>query len=164
MNVRTVQMAPVKKAIRIAVPQAHAFEVFTARFGNWWPRTHHIGGADMQDVVIEPRLNGRWYEKGVDGGECDWGKVLVWEPPSRLVLSWHFNSQFKIDPGVKSEIDVRFIAEGKDATRVELEHRLEAADAEAIRASVDSPRGWDMLLGLYAEAAASGSGHARRTP
>ena len=153
MSARTIKVAPVRKSIRIEAPQVHAFEVFTARIGKWWPASHHIGAADMREAVIELRAGGRWYEKGVDGRETEWGKVLAFEPPARIVLSWHLNSQFKIDPGVRSEVEVRFIAEG-GATRVELEHRLEAADAEALRTTVEGPQGWAMLLGLYSNEAA----------
>lgn len=148
--------APVRKSIVVNAPQGRAFEVFTARFGTWWPKTHHIAAAEMKNAIIEPRAGGRWYEKGVDGSECDWGKVLVWEPPSRLVLSWHLNSQFKVDEAVESEVDVRFFPEGANSTRVELEHRITAADAEGIRAAVDAPNGWNGLLALYAEVASGG--------
>ena len=148
-----IRPAPVRKSITVKAPQTRAFEVFTARFGAWWPRSHHIASAEMADGIIEPRIGGRWYEKGVDGSECDWGKVLLWEPPSRLVLSWHLNSKFQVDDAVESEVDVRFIAAGGETTRVELEHRIAAADAEGIRAAVDAPNGWTTLLGLYAEAA-----------
>ena len=144
--------APVRKSIVVKAPQARAFEVFTARFGTWWPKSHHIAAPDMADGIIEPRVGGRWYEKGVDGSECDWGKVLAWEPPSRVVLSWHLNSKFQVDEAVESEVDVRFIAESADTTRVELEHRIAAVDAEGIRAAVDAPNGWTGLLSLYAEA------------
>jgi uncharacterized protein YndB with AHSA1/START domain len=142
----------VRKSIMVKVPQAHAFEIFTARFGAWWPKSHHIATAEMADAIIELRLGGRWYEKSVDGAECDWGKVLVWEPPSRIVLSWHLNSKFQLDDAVDSEVDVQFIAESPDITRVELEHRILAVDAEGIRAAVDAPNGWTGLLGSYAEA------------
>jgi uncharacterized protein YndB with AHSA1/START domain len=144
--------AHVRKTIRVNVPRERAFEVFTARFGSWWPKSHHIAAAEMQNVVIEPRLGGRWYEIGVDGAECDWGKVLAWEPPQRLVLSWHLNGKFQLDENVASEVDVRFIADGAEATRVELEHRIVAPDAEIIRAAVDAPNGWTGLLDLYAKA------------
>lgn len=152
MSVRTIKAAPVKKTIRVEAPQAHAFDVFTTRFGSWWPKSHHIAKVDAREIIVEPRAGGRWYETGVDGSECIWGKVLAWEPPSRVVLSWHLNSKFELDDNVKSEVEVRFVADGANATRVELEHRIDAMDAEGIRAAVDSPTGWGMLLGLYAEA------------
>jgi uncharacterized protein YndB with AHSA1/START domain len=151
-----ITAAPVRKTIVVKAPQARAFEVFTTRFGSWWPKSHHIGSAEMAEAIIEPRVGGRWYEKGVDGSECHWGEVLAWEPPSRVVLSWHVNSQFKIDENVQSEVDVSFIPEDASTTRVELEHRITAADAEAVRAAVDSPNGWSGLLGAYAEAARAG--------
>jgi len=144
--------APVRKSIVVNAPQTHAFEVFTARFGSWWPKSHHIAKAEMQNVSIEPRKGGRWYETGVDGSECQWGKVLEWEPPSRLALSWHLNSKFELDEAVDSVVEIQFISDGANTTRVELTHRICAADAEEIRAAVDSPQGWSGLLTLYAEA------------
>lgn len=152
MSTKKITPAPVRKAIRVNAPQARAFEVFTARFGNWWPKSHHIGTAEMKDAIIEPRHGGRWYERGLDGSECQWGEVLVWQPPEKLVLSWHLNGQFKLDDSVESEVEVRFIADGPTATRVELEHRITATDAETIRSAVDSPNGWSGLLGHYADA------------
>jgi uncharacterized protein YndB with AHSA1/START domain len=148
--------APVRKSIVVKAPQAHAFEVFTACFGSWWPKSHHMGKTEMQNVFIEPRKGGRWYEIGVDGSECLWGEVLVWEPPSHLALSWHLNSRFELDEEVESSVEVRFIAEDEKSTRVELVHHIRAADADGIRAAVDSPQGWSGLLGLYAEAASGG--------
>ena len=151
MSVHKIAPAPVRKTIQVQASQARAFEVFTARLAAWWPKDHHIGKVDMQEPVIEPRQGGRWYEKGADGTECNWGEVLVWEPPSKLVLSWRINSKFQIDDEVESEVEVRFIAESPNATRVELEHRILAADAEAIRSAVDSPMGWSGLLATYAK-------------
>jgi len=146
-------VAPVRKTIVVNAPQARAFDVFTARFGAWWPKSHHIAKVEMDNVYIEPRQGGRWYEKGVDGSECDWGKVLSWEPPNRVVLSWHLNGKFELDESVESAVDVRFIAESPTTTRIELEHRVTAVDAEEIRAAVDSPGGWSGLLAMYADAA-----------
>jgi len=145
--------APVKKTITVKAGQQRAFEVFTAKFGTWWPKSHHIGKPEMQDVIVEPRQGGRWYEKGVDGSECDWGKVLAWEPPGRVVLSWHLNSKFELDDSVESSVEVQFIAESANVTRVDLVHRITAADAEGIAAAVGSPDGWTGLLAAYAEAA-----------
>ena len=144
-----ITAAPVRKSIRVNAPPARAFDVFAARFGSWWPRDHHIGKAAMSEAVIEPRAGGRWYEKDEDGSECDWGRVLAWEPPARLLLSWRINSKFVLDETVESEVEVRFVPDGA-GTRVELEHRIRAADAEKLREAVDSPRGWGSLLEIYA--------------
>ncbi len=107
----------------------------------------------MNEVVIEPRVGGRWFERGENGSECDWGKVLVWEPPLRLVLGWQLNADFKYDPKVVTEVEVRFIADGVNATRVELEHRnLErfGEKGEVLRQKVGSPGGWPLLLERFA--------------
>jgi uncharacterized protein YndB with AHSA1/START domain len=144
----TVTIAPVRKSIRVNANQAHAFEVFTSGLGRWWPRTHTIGKPPMQTAVLEPRLGGRWYELSEDGSQADVGKVLVWEPPQRFVISWDLNSKWKPDTTVSSEVEVRFIAQGTDATLVELEHRkFERLGAEAgtsMRKDVDG--GWPRML------------------
>ena len=106
---------------------------------------------------MEPRAGGRWFERGEDGTECDWGRVLVWEPPSRVVLAWQISAEWKFDPGLQTEVEVRFIAEGPKLTRVEFEHRnLEryGDKAEAVRKSISSDGGWPGLLAAYAAAAA----------
>jgi uncharacterized protein YndB with AHSA1/START domain len=111
----------------------------------------------MKEAVIEPRAGGRWFERGEDGSECDVGTVLVWEPPSRLVLGWQLNSKFKYDPSITTEVEVRFTADGAAATLVELEHRnLEryGEQGETVRQQVGAPNGWSGLLQLYAAAAA----------
>lgn len=149
----SIRVAPVRKSITVNAPQAHAFDVFAKRFDAWWPKDHHIGKPAMAHAVIEPHAGGRWYEKGEDGSECDWGRVLVWEPPDRLVLSWTINGKFQVDNTVESEVEVRFLAEGENNTRVELEHRIAAEDAQALREAVDSPRGWGSLLDIYAKEA-----------
>ena len=150
-----IRVAPVRKSISVNAPQAHAFDVFTRRFDVWWPRDHHIGKTAMKQAVIEPCTGGRWYEKGEDDSECEWGRVLAWEPPNRLVLSWTINGKFQVDGSVESEVEVRFVAEGDSRTRVELEHRIAAEDAEALRGAVDSPMGWGSLLEIYAKEAAA---------
>jgi uncharacterized protein YndB with AHSA1/START domain len=152
---RTISAAPVKKTLQVAASQAHAFEVFTARIGAWWPHSHSINsGIPQKEVIIEPRRGGRWYERGEDGSECYWGDVVAWDPPSRVVLSWHLNGKFQFDRQVESEVEVRFIAEGEHATRVELEHRITAAqDAEALRKGIDAPNGWSGILAIYGEMA-----------
>ncbi|HUA05424.1 MAG TPA: SRPBCC family protein [Solirubrobacteraceae bacterium] len=149
----------VRHAITVAVSPEQAFSTFTAGFNSWWPRGHHIGEAELDAAVIEPREGGRWYERGVDGSECDWGKVLVWAPPRRLVLSWQLSSEWAYDADVWTEVEVTFSAEGPDRTRVELEHRgLDAYgdDMGKMRDSFDSPGGWRGLLEQYGAATVSG--------
>ena len=146
--------APVRRSVTVRRPQARAFEVFTAHIGAWWPPTLHIGATPFRDIVLEPRTGGRWYEVGSDGRECDWGHVLAWEPPSRLLLAWQIDAQFRFDPGLVTEVEVRFIAEGADATRIELEHRnLERFGdrAEAMRERVGGDNGWTRVLASYVE-------------
>src|SRR5580704_9491637 len=116
MNAPMIKVAPVRKMLRVNVPQARAFAVFTARFDSWWPKSHHIGKAAIKEAIIEPMSGGRWYEKGEDGSECNWGRVLAWDPPSRVILSWNINSKFEADENLLSEVEVRFIADGPDAT------------------------------------------------
>src|SRR5262245_30161839 len=109
----------VRKTMNVDAPPAAAWRVFTEQMGTWWPlAVYKIGKANAVDALIEPRVGGRWYERGDDGSTCDWGSVLSWEPPSRLVLSWDINADWRYDPELKTEIEVRFIADGKDATRV----------------------------------------------
>ena len=147
----------VRKSVTVAAPVALAFEVFTARIGSWWPMaSHHIGDADCAAVVIEPRPGGRWYERGVDGVECLWGQVLVWEPGRRVVLVWQLNAQWRFDPTIRTEVDVRFTAIDDRTTQVELEHRgLEAygAEATAMRDAFASPNGWNGILEHFATVA-----------
>jgi uncharacterized protein YndB with AHSA1/START domain len=101
---QTIKPAPVRRSVTVKAPQARAFEVFTDGFGRWWPQSHHIGKAAMKTAVIEPRVGGRWYEVGVDGVECQWGRVLVWEPPNRLVLAWQLSAQWQYDASLLTEV------------------------------------------------------------
>ncbi len=147
---------PVRKEIVVEAPAERAFRVFTDGFGKWWPRGHHIGKVEMENAVIEPRAGGRWYEIGTDGSQCDWGKVLVWDPPRRLLLGWQLDGDWQYDPNLLTEVELRFTSLGPMQTRVELEHRdLErfGEKAESTRQAIDSEQGWGMLLSLFAEAA-----------
>jgi uncharacterized protein YndB with AHSA1/START domain len=150
----------VTRVVTVRATQQHAFKVFTAGFTTWWPPSHHIGGADLAEAVLEQQEGGRWYERGVDGSECDWGTVLAYDPPRRVLLSWHLNGEWAYDPdpAKASEVEVRFIAEGPDVTRVELEHRhLERHGGtwQALRDGVSSDGGWaDLLRGFAGTAVA----------
>jgi uncharacterized protein YndB with AHSA1/START domain len=148
---RQIRPAPVRKQFVVKATPQRAFDVFTAGFARWWPgATHHIGAAAYKTAVLEPRVGGRWYEIGEDGSECDWGDVLAWEPPSRLLLAWRIGADWKFDSGLLTEVEVRFTADG-EGTRVDFEHRrLEAwgERAEALREQVAG--GWPAILDLFA--------------
>jgi Activator of Hsp90 ATPase homolog 1-like protein len=155
MNLQ-IRPAPVRKSITVKADATHAFEVFTGRIGNWWPHTHTIGTSPQKTIVLEPREGGRWYEIGEDGSQCNWGKVLAWEPPTRVLLGWQINSDWKYDPDLVTEVEVTFTPLGKDLTRVDLEHRnLErfGEKVEAVRTAIDSDGGWTKIMKLYGEAA-----------
>jgi uncharacterized protein YndB with AHSA1/START domain len=146
----------VQTSIGVQAPQPLAFDVFTKDMASWWPPDHHILEGELAEMVLEPREGGRVSDVGVDGSECQWARVLAFEPPSRLVISWDITPQWKIqtDPAKTSEIEVRFIAEGPERTRVELEHRHLDRHGEGwqgMRDAVDSPGGWNRGLKAYAE-------------
>jgi uncharacterized protein YndB with AHSA1/START domain len=154
--VTDTETVEVRRTITVEAPIARAFEVFATRMGTWWPQTHRMGSEPIDDLVLEPRTGGRWVEHSTDGTEVDWGEVLVWNPPTRLMLSWGISGDWKLEgPGAHSEIDVRFIAETPGRTRVELAHRgLErhTGDWVALRDTVSGDKGWGHLLSLYAGA------------
>ena len=151
----TPTIPPLTGTITVDAPVDQTFRTFTAHFGSWWPAEYHIGRAEMATAILEPRHGGRWYEQGVDGSECDWGRVLVWEPPHRLVVTWQINGHWQYDPDHASEIEVRFSADGPDQTTVTLEHRhLERlVDGRALRDGITGGGGWGALLELLAKAA-----------
>src|ERR1700694_791183 len=144
----TVKIAPVSKSIRVNATAAHAFEFFTAGLSRWWPIDHGIGKTPRKAAVMEAQRGGRWYELAEDGTQTTVGKIIVWEPPRRFVMTWDINSQWKPDSTINSEVEVRFIAEGANATRVELEHRkfeqMGAEAGESMRNDVE--RGWPGML------------------
>lgn len=149
----------VQKALNVNLPIERVFAAFTQNIATWWPATHHIGKQPFVEVLVEPRAGGRWFERAADGSECDWGRVLAWEPPNRVVFSWHLQADWKFDPDPEkaSEVEIRFFAESADKTRLELEHRkLErhGASWEQVRAGVDSPGGWSAILEAFARVAA----------
>jgi hypothetical protein len=143
----------VRKSVSVEADREHAFDVFTQGFDSWWLRSHHIGDAEMDVAVMEPWEGGRWYEKGVDGSECDWGYVIVWDPPRRLVLAWQINGEWKFDASLVTEVEVVFTEETPTRTRVELEHRdlhRMGQAAEEIRGVFESENGWAGILRHFA--------------
>ena len=147
-------LPPIEGKTTVNVPVEQAFQFFTASFGSWWPHAYHIGQAEVADVILEPHQGGRWYERGVDGTECEWGRVLAWEPPSRVLFTWQIGGdwQFDPDPTHASEIEVRFHADGPAQTTVEVEHRYfeRLVDGEGVHGTIRSGGGWPALLDSYA--------------
>jgi uncharacterized protein YndB with AHSA1/START domain len=154
---QTISIAPVRKSVRVEATQTRAFEVFTAKMGSWWPRQMKLGSAPLKTVVVEGRLGGRWYEVGEDGAEAILGQVLAWEPPRRLVVSWAINHRWKPDATVSAEVEITFIADGPNATIVDVEHRkfeqMGVEGGTSIRRDVD--RGWPVVLEHFRSAAES---------
>ena len=152
----TVQNILVRKTTVVAAPQAFVFDFFTSRQNEWWPRQHHIGGKEPFTAVMEPRAGGRWYERADDGSECNWGQVLVWEPPARVIFSWDIGADWQYDPMLGTEVELTFTSEGPERTLVVLEHRkLEryADKAELMRAMFDSDGAWLATLLAFAKGA-----------
>ena len=152
------QDTSVRTQIVVEAPIERAFSVFTDDIGSWWNPDHHILDAELAEMVFEPREGGHVYDRGVDGSECRWARVLAYEPPHRVVLSWDISPhwQLETDPAKASEWEVRFSAETAGRTRVEIEHRnLERHGAgwEAVRDGVAAPEGWPLYLQRFAEVA-----------
>lgn len=149
----------VQESIVVEAPVERAFNVFTDEIGTWWHPDHHILEAELAEMVFEPRVGGNIYDRGVDGSESRWSRVLAYEPPHRVVFSWDVSCDWQIetDPAKTSEVEVRFIPEGPDRTRVDLEHRnldRHGAGWENMRDAVGSPQGWRIGLETFAQRAA----------
>jgi uncharacterized protein YndB with AHSA1/START domain len=148
----------VRTSVVVEAPIERAFSVFTDRMGTWWPPEHHILEAPLAEMVFEPRAGGHVYDRGIDGSECRWARVLAYEPPHRVVISWDISTRWQLETDLEktSEVEVRFVAEAPDRTRVELEHRnldRHGEGWEQMRDAVGSPDGWAVGLRLFADAA-----------
>ena len=145
----------VRRQIVVDAPIDRAFAVFTERFGDFKPPEHNLLGAPIAETVFEPRVGGNIIDRAVDGSECRWARILAYEPPDRVVFSWDISPQWQIetDPDQTSEVEVRFIAETPDRTRVELEHRhldRHGPGWESVSDGVDGDEGWPLYLARYA--------------
>jgi uncharacterized protein YndB with AHSA1/START domain len=143
-------------SIVVEAPIERAFRVFTEDFGSFKPREHNMLGVEIAETVLEPRVGGHLYDRGVDGSECRWARVLAYDPPDRLVISWDISPQWQIETDLEktSEVEVRFVSEGPERTRVELEHRnldRHGDGWEGVRAGVGGEGGWPLYLERYAE-------------
>ena len=158
----TEAFEPVRYAVTVPLPADRAFALFTEGYNSWWPG-HHIGTAEMAEAVLEPRTGGRYYERGVDGTECEWGKVLACDPPRRIVVAWQITANgdtWAYDPDLShaSEFEVNFREQPDGQTRVELEHRnigRHGPGAAGIHQGVSGPGGWPGILDDYAKVAAA---------
>lgn len=145
----TISPSPVRRTVTVKAAPQRAFDVFTAGFSRWWPKGQSIGRVAQKTATIEPRPGGRWYETGEDGSECLWGDVIAWEPPQRIVLAWRIGADWKYDPKLLTEVEVRFVPLAGGGTLVELEHRLlenMGERAEATAAMLGSEGGWGGIL------------------
>jgi uncharacterized protein YndB with AHSA1/START domain len=143
-------------SIVVEAPIERAFSVFTDDFGSFKPRDHNLLDVEIAETVFESHVGGNIYDRGVDGSECRWARVLAYEPPNRVVFSWDISAQWQIetDHDKTSEVEVRFIAESPDRTRVELEHRnldRHGEGWEAERDGVGGDQGWPLYLDRFAE-------------
>jgi uncharacterized protein YndB with AHSA1/START domain len=147
--------ATVRRQIVVDAPIDRAFSVFTERFGDFKPPEHNLLAVAIAETVFEPRVGGHIFDRGVDGSECHWARVLAYEPPHRIVFSWDISPQFQIeeDPRNTSEVEVRFIAETPERTRLELEHRNIDRHGPRWQGVVDGvagDEGWPLYLARYA--------------
>jgi uncharacterized protein YndB with AHSA1/START domain len=150
------QGASVRTQIVVEAPIERAFRVFTEDFDRIKPREHNMLGAEIAETVFEPRAGGHIYDRGVDGSECRWARVLAYEPPDRIVFSWDISPQWRLETDLErtSEVEVRFTSEAPQRTRVELEHRNLDRHGEGwqgLREGVGGDQGWPLYLERYAD-------------
>jgi uncharacterized protein YndB with AHSA1/START domain len=156
MNTIHAADAVVRHSIVVEAPIERAFKVFTEDFGSFKPAEHNLLAVPIAETVFEPRVGGYLYDRGIDGSECRWARVLAYEPPHRVLLSWNISPQWQIetDPNRTSEWEVRFTVETENRTRVEIEHRkLERhGDGwESVRDGVANDQGWPLYLQRFAD-------------
>lgn len=150
-----VPATTVRKSLVVQAPIELAFRVFTEDFGAFKPHEHNLLAVEIAATVFEPRAGGYLYDRGVDGSECRWARVLAYEPPHRVVISWDISPRWQLETDVErtSEVEVRFVPDGPDRTRVELEHRnLDRHEGgwEELRAAIAGDQGWPLYLKRYA--------------
>jgi uncharacterized protein YndB with AHSA1/START domain len=150
------QQTAIRTDIVVDAPQDRAFRVFTEQFDMIKPREHNMLEVDIADSVFEPREGGRVYDRGVDGSECQWARVLAYEPPDRIVITWDISPRWQIEDDLSraSEVEVRFIAESAERTRVELEHRhldRHGEGWESLSEGVAGDQGWPLYLSRFAD-------------
>ena len=153
--------AAVRKSIVVPAPVQKAFAVFTERLGDFKPPEHNLLASPIAETILQPWVGGHIVDRGADGSECRWARILVFDPPERLVFSWDISPEWRIesDPDRTSEVEVRFVAESSDSTRVDLEHRhldRHGPGWQAVLDGVDGDEGWPLYLSRYADLVAAG--------
>jgi uncharacterized protein YndB with AHSA1/START domain len=146
----------VRHQIVVGTSIDRAFAAFVERFGDFKPPEHNLLGVEITETQFEPKVGGFIYDSAADGSECRWARVLVYEPPHRVIFSWDISPQWQLeaDASNSSEVEVRFIAETPERTRVELEHRhldRHGPGWESLHEGVDGDAGWPLYLARYAE-------------
>jgi uncharacterized protein YndB with AHSA1/START domain len=145
-------IAPVTRTVHTKAAPARAFEIFTSQMGRWWPRGRTVAANPHDEIVVEPRIGGRWFERDANGRETQWGHVLVWEPSRRLVLAWQLDSERKYDSDLITEVEIRFAPGPQGGTDVILEHRnLERFRKDADRWAAAIGDGWSLMLSKFQE-------------
>jgi uncharacterized protein YndB with AHSA1/START domain len=148
--------AVVRRQIVVHTSIERAFAAFVDQFGDFKPPEHNLLGAEITETRFEPRVGGHIYDRAADGTECRWARVLAFEPPVRVVFSWDISPQWQLeaDESNTSEVEVRFVTETSERTRLELEHRhldRHGPGWESLRGGVDSDGGWPFYLARYAD-------------
>jgi uncharacterized protein YndB with AHSA1/START domain len=149
-------IAPIRRTVTVKAAPARAFAAFTRDIGKWWPGGMAIGANPFVAIEIEPRDGGRWYERDAVGAETEWGKVLTWDPPGRVVLAWQIDASFKYDPNVLTEVELTFTAQDDGTTLVAFEHRnLERLGDSAAAVAEQMRNGWAGIIDGFADYASS---------
>ncbi|HEX4711126.1 SRPBCC family protein [Phenylobacterium sp.] len=144
-------IAPITRSVHTKAPPPKAFEIFTGQIGRWWPKGHGVGALPLVDLVLEPGVGGRWFERDAAGHETQWGRVLIWDPPGRLVLAWQLNREKRFDPDLITEVELTFTAARDGGTEVALEHRdLERFGRDGAQWAASIGGGWSQKLGEFA--------------
>lgn len=153
---QTTEPTTATASIEVDVPQQRAFEVFTGDFGSFKPPDHNLLAVPIAETVVETYVGGHIVDRGVDGSECRWARILAYEPPDRFTFSWDIGPSWQIetDATKTSEVEVTFTALSDDRTRVEVEHRHLDRHGEgwtAVRDGVSTGEGWPLYLDRYGD-------------
>lgn len=146
-----MSIAPIIQTVTVTASPARAFDLFARQIGHWWPKDMSLSKPRHDGIFIEPKVDGRWYERDEDGAEIQWGKVLAWEPPGRLLLAWQLNGQFVYDPDLVTEVELTFVPNPGGGSVVKLEHRhLERLGVDAEKVASSLRGGWTPRVAEFA--------------